>query len=152
MKVEKIIKTTESTELDIIGATLLTVDEVKALPVSVRRATSSWWLRSATNFIDFAAFVDGEDGDVDAIGIPVSSEYGVRPALQFNLKSSNLKTGDKFKALGYVWDVISENKALCADVIGYSAFREDWQSESANDYEKSDIKKYVDNWFESVKE
>lgn len=42
--------------------------------------------------------------------------------------------------------------ALCDNIIGKCVFREDWKAKEANEYEASDVKKYVDKWFNELKE
>jgi len=64
-----------------------------------------------------------------------------------DLESSNLKIGDEFTFGGKHFRIISDNLAFCIEDIGLRTFREDWQAENANDYDASDIKKYVDEWF-----
>ena len=144
MKVKKIITVTESVDFDIVSATLLTVEEAKQLPQEILTAAhDSWWLRSPGDEDRYAACVFGahvyDDGEY------VDMKLGVRPVITF--KSSDLEVGDKFIAFGYEWTVVFPNKALCDDVIGRSAFREDWQMSDANNYEKSDIKEHIDYWF-----
>lgn len=144
MKVKKI--TTKSIDFDAVGATLLTVEEAKQLPDEVLNAVhDSWWLRSPGRYVKYAACVFGVNGRVFDFGDFVYKELGVRPVIIF--KSSDLEVGDKFIAFGYKWTVVFPNKALCNDIIRYSAFHKDCQASDANVYEKSDIKEYVDCWF-----
>lgn len=146
MKVKKIITATKNVDFDIVSATLLTVEEAKQLPQEILTAAhDSWWLCSPGDEDRYAACVFGEDAHIYGDGEYVDMKLGVRPAIIF--KSSELEVGDKFKAFDYEWTVISSNMALCNDVIGRSCFRIEWQFADANVYEKSDIKKYVDNWF-----
>ena len=151
MQIDKLIISKEPIELEIDGVTLLTVEEAKALTDKQRYQTASWWLRSPGNNDYNAAFVVGGSGFVYVFGIIVDKEFGVRPALQIsNLTSLNFEIGDKFDFANYTWTVISEDKALCDDIIDNSAFRKDWKAKDANDYEKSDIKKYLENWWEEM--
>lgn len=148
IRADKLITSKESIELEIDGVTLLTTEEAKALPREQIKIGDDWWLRSPGYNVNNAAFVDGEAGFVYDYGYNVSKEFGVRPALQIsNLQSSNLEIGDRFDFADYSWTVIAEDKALCDDIIGYSAFRKDWKAKDANDYEKSDIKKYLEDWW-----
>lgn len=73
--------------------------------------------------------------------------FGVRPALQIpDLESFNLRIGDRFILVGEQWVVISKDKALCDRIIGKMPFREDWKAPDANDYEKSDVKIWLEKW------
>ena len=132
-----------------------------------------WWLRSpgggggwvrdeflsdgySPEEIDqmFAAYVNLV-GSVRYVGYNVCNDIGcVRPALILsNLKSSNLKSieelgvGEHFEFGGYTFTVISNKYALCDEAIDEMAFREDYEAKDANVYEKSDVKKFLDNWF-----
>ena len=91
-------------------------------------------------------FVDG-DGFVNDYGDNVYSKYGVRPALKIrNLKSSNLKIKDQFEMAGYRWTVISDEYAICNDIVGETCFRRDWRAKDVNVYEASDIKMWLADW------
>ena len=151
MNAEKIITTTEPIDIDIQGITLLSVEEVEQLPDEMRTATETWWLRSPGDIDDGAADVFGDDGDVNVYGNYVRNTLGVRPALIIsNLESSNLEEGDKIQYRGYAWTVILGKYALCDSIIAQKQFREDWKADDANDYEKSDVKKYIEDWLKEV--
>ena len=141
---------TEPTELEITGITLLSKEEYEAHQDLICLKNDCWWLRSPySNDVNDAGFVD-DYGYLDIYNVG-DSIVGVSPALQIcNLESSNLEIGDKFKLKGYTWTVISENLAQCDGIIGYSPFRRDWKAKDANVYEKSDVKKYVEKWWEKT--
>ena len=137
MKVEKIIKSTIEYDIDILGATLLTVDEAEQLPGRLRAYDEFWWVRSSGRRSSRIA----------------NARYTVRPVLIIsNLESSNFQIGDTLKFGDREFEIISDDKAFCLTDIGTTWFREDSEADDANDYEKSDVKKYVDNWFKKVKE
>lgn len=151
MKVNKIIKSTVEEELKITGATLLSIEEVeKYLTINERVYCHWWWLRSPGHDIDYTAIVSF-GGGVYYYGYYVHNRYVcVRPALQIkNLKSSNLKIGDIFKINDFEFKIISENLAwMYKQDIGCYAFNEDY--EKGNNYETSDVKNFVDNWYETL--
>lgn len=139
--------------LEITGATLLSVEEAKQLDKEILKASNSWWLGSRGYNVNNAACVYGDNGYVDDIGNNVEYSFGVRPALIIsNLESSSLKIGDSITFGDHDFTIISDKHALCDDIIGRCAFREDWKAKDANDYEASDVKKYVDDWFTRIKE
>lgn len=77
----------------------------------------------------------------------------VRPALKIsNLALSNLSIKDKFIFSGKTFTVISKDYALCDESIGNCPFRKDWGAKDANVYEASDVKKFVDEWFDAESE
>ena len=145
---------TDDVNLDITGATLLSIEEAGQLPLELRKYNNWWWLRSPGKDYDFAASVNTL-GTVLYNGDAISSSSdAVRPALQIkNTQSSNLQVGDKFEFGGKEFKVISYNLAFCVTDIGKCCFRKDWKAADSNDYEKSDVKKFVDEWFnQSVQE
>ena len=149
MIVEKVITTTQATtqaDVDITEITLLSVEEAEKLDEDTRYIGDPWWLRSPGDFDDFAAIVN-PNGVVYADGSYVDSTYGVRPALTIsNLQASNLRIGDQFILADEQWTVIGKDKALCDDIVGRAPFRKAWKAPDANDYEKSDVKRWLKKW------
>lgn len=154
MKVKKIITSTVELELDITGATLLTKEEAEQLPKRLREYHDYWWwlkLPLPGPYHNHTAVVD-VDGCVYYYGELVDFDNAVRPALVIsNLKSSEFKIGDKFEFGDKEFEIISDNRALCLTDIGRCAFRDDQDAEDASIYEKSDVKKFIDGWFEKAK-
>lgn len=146
-KVVKIVVVHEPCEIEITGATLLTVKEASdLLTVEDRACGSWWWCRSPGVYKDLAVDVD-DDGNVHDFGGFVNGDCaGVRPALQIaNLECSNLEIGDKFCFGNEYFKVISANLALCDSIVGHTRF-----DEKSNDYKNSEIKTYVDAWFNEL--
>ncbi len=138
----------------IMGATLLSVEDAKNLDEEILKADTDWWLGSHGFFPCYAACVYGVIGDVNDVGEVVGNNYGVRPALEiskFSL-SYGYKIGDSVYFGGHSFTIISDTRALCDDVIGKCAFRKDSEAENANEYDASDIKRYVETWFKKAKE
>lgn len=125
-------------------ADLLTVEEVEKLPKSLLRHHGWWWLQSPGYNSHYAAYVrnDGlvsiNDGEIN------SDNNDVRPALRIT-NLNDYKVGDDFKFGGKWFRIVDENTALCLDNIGVQEF-----DEKSNDYEKSEIKQFVDDWFDSA--
>lgn len=152
MKVKKIVRKTEETELDIICSTLLSINEVEKVPLKLRVYDEWWWLRSPGHYQDCASTVR-DVGSPYFVGYFVcSDDVCVRPALKIsNLGSSGLEIGDVFVFGGKEFEIISEDIAFCLSDIGNHCFRYDFRADNANDYEASDVKRYVDEWFEKAK-
>lgn len=142
---EEVIRQIKEAELEITEITLLSVKEADSLLTKEQRFIGSWWwLRSPGRYPDRAAYVSS-GGNISAYGNYVRSNYGViRPALRFS--NSNLVWGDSFEAGCEQWLVIDDGLALCESIVGKSPFRTDYNASDANDYEKSDVKKWLDNW------
>lgn len=151
MKIKRMIEIED--ELNITGATLLSVEEAANLPVRLGKYDCWWWLRSPGFKQYHSAFVY-KSSVIDYGGEYTSNIFGrVRPALIFsNTESSNFKIGDCFSFDGKEFEIISDNLAFCKSDIGHSCFRLDYKAHNANNYEVSDIKKFVDNWFRKAKE
>lgn len=129
-----------------IECDLLDIREVKKVPVNIRSYSGEWWLRSPGYNSILAAFVYF-DGSVSNFGDCVYLDYfAVRPALHIsNLDSFNLQIyKDSIKVFDKYWVYIGNNKVLLrGEPVTKMAFRQDWKAEDANVYEKSDIKKYL---------
>lgn len=135
-------------DITVTEARLLTKEEAEALPERLIRYPDWWWTKSAWDgiFAIAAWIVYGNSSSVDYSRIDLWRD--VRPALIF--ESKDLKVGNKFLFGGKEFEVIKEGLAFCTTDIGKCAFRKDWKAEDANQYEASDVKKYVDKWFEEA--
>lgn len=132
-----------------VSAALLSIDEYEKHKEKIPQIKENWWLRSPGNLDDLAACVRGANGDVYDNGTHVTHEFGVRPALR--ISNPEFETGHKFTFGEQTFTYLGEGLALCDDIVGKCAFREDWEASDANDYEASDVKKYVEDWFEKAK-
>lgn len=145
MKAEKII--TENIDLKVEKTTLLSGGEYVKYKDVIPLWDEWWWLCSTGSRPTNASSV-GPYGSIDYCGVCDSGVY-VRPALIIsNLKSYDLSVGDKFKAVSHTWTVISDNIALCDGNIGKHCFNSNPKKENSNDYETSDVKKYINEWAE----
>lgn len=134
--------------LKVTGITLLSVEEYEKAMEYIPMVYGWWWLRSPGLYNNRAAGVI-TDGSVYMYGFSVDmATHIVRPALLIsNLDSLNLKPGDRIIDFYYFdWTVIPGNMVLCDTGIGQHCFREDWMVSGANDYEKSDVKKWLEDW------
>lgn len=139
------------TEVEITEATLLSVEEAKALPQRLKSYKDYWWLRSPGYLHNLAASV-GWDGSVYHGGsLVINGGFYVRPALKLvDPESSGLMVGDRFEFGNAKFEVVSDSLAFCTGNIGRRAFRKNWKAGRANVYEASDIKKFVDEWFNNA--
>lgn len=148
MKIERKIREEVIESLKVIGITLLSVEEYMAAKAHIMPINGWWWLRSPGDISRRAASVFAYGG-VSTYGGRVDDPGSVvRPALLIqNLNFFKLKPGDRI--LNYAkhgWTVISDTMALCDDGIGKHCFHEDWEAQDANDYEKSDVKRFLESW------
>lgn len=148
MRIERKIREEVDESIKVAGVTLLSVDEYETAKEYIPPIKGWWWLRSPGDYRYYAAYVH-RDGRVLTHGNNVYGAGGVvRPALSIsNLDSLNLKSGDRLiDFCGFDWTVISARLAICDTGIGTHCFQEDWRAPDANDYEKSDVKNYLESW------
>jgi len=146
MVVEKQVISTEKVEVPIYGIKLLSIEEYQENRDMICILDGWWWLSSTGYGQSDAAYVYYDSSSCDYY---FTSGIGyVRPALIGNFKSSNLKRGDKIEVAGYTWTVLDNELALCDKGVGRTCFRKDWEANNANDYDASDIKKWLHDWAE----
>ena len=133
--------------IEISEITLLSIEEYEAAQKNIPVIPEWWWLRSPGGYDARAAGVS-IGGSVDDFGNYVNFNYFcVRPALRIsNLACFNLHAKDTIRLAGKNWTVISEDLILCDESVGNCSFRKDYQAPDANVYEKSDVKKWLENW------
>lgn len=146
MIVKKYVVKEEDANVTFYGITLLSKEEYLEHTNLISNNANWWWLRSPYICHNLAEYVN-DDGSlgynyVDGVG------GSVRPVLIGNLKSSNLERGTKFKLAEHTWTVLNDELALCDESIGRTYFRKDWKADDANNYDTSDIKKWLYNWAE----
>ena len=146
-KVKALLPDGQEAELEVTEVTLLSVDEAKRIPKRLLKNRDCWWLRSPGGRGYDAAFVFGDDGIVGGLGNYVGFAFGVRPALRVrNLGSFNLPIESTVSINGHEYYVTSGDMLLSKEGIGECSFRDNWRAPDANVYEKSDVKKYIDDW------
>lgn len=136
----------EPVEIEIEEITLLTAEEyVDAKDVILHRY-ESWWLRSPGLCRGRVAYV-GIDGGLYDRNVANYENLYVRPVLKVkDLESSGLEISDRFEIASRLCSVISPRLILFDDFVGKTAFRKDVNAKDANDYEQSDVKKWLEKW------
>lgn len=132
--------------LDITEIRLLTADEYKNYKEYIKNLGHWWWLQSPGSAKNRVLSVCGGGGLLYEYGSYVDRESGwVRPVLRISNLTHFIR-GDNLVIANRDWTVISRDLVLSDEPIGEYAFREDWKAEDANDYNASDVKKYLENW------
>ena len=127
--------------------TLLSVEEYKEHQDVIHSVRTPWWLRSP-GYDTYRAVTVLRNGSVHYYGDSVyRSDFAVRPALKLGT-TRGLNVGTVFELAGQKWTLIDDNLAICNGSVGQTYFRDDVEALDANDYEKSDIKKWLANWAE----
>lgn len=127
--------------------TLLSKEEYFKNKDNIELIDDWWWLRSPSKYNEYVSIVFRR-GDLNLAHVDLAN-CSVRQALI--LESANLCIGDKFKFYGHNWTMISKRHALCDEPFCHMAFREYWAAKNSNIYEASDIKIYLDNEWEKMK-
>ena len=138
-------------EIKILGATLLSEEEYKSNNDLIKYSGGDWWLRTPETYYTYDS--DNYCGNVLIVlssgGIDIANtscpEFEVVPSLI--LQNKTLPIGSKLTYAGQTFTVLRNGLALCDKRVCQMAFRKDWESPYANDYDASDVKKWVDSWF-----
>lgn len=143
-------------DVKILRATLLSAREsLTLLTDDDREYKGWWWLRSPCYGASKAPAVNSH-GVAYSRGLPVHYISGyVRPALIGEFNVPNCTIGDKFVFGNLTFKIISDNLAFCLGDIGQYLFYDDLKSgrnnfDDVNDYETSDIKQFVNEWFDTT--
>lgn len=142
------------TELDTVtslpnikGITLLSLEEYEELKANIPPLDDHWWLRSPGKSSDTACSAYNMGFCDTTFKTYVNLDVlAARPALI--VESSELKVGDKFQLGNHNFTMISDKYALCDNSVGHCCFRGDKKAGNANDYEASDVKKFIEDWLE----
>lgn len=126
--------------------TLLDTEEYKRSADKILPIEGWWWLRSPGPYNDKAMCV-GQNGStpysIKSMTVDID-DIGVRPAMRFDARSAELKTGDKLDFGGYQWTVIDSGLALCDESVCEMPFCKNYKKADANVYETSDIKTHLE--------
>jgi len=129
---------------DIEGITMLSVEEARKLPQWILADGNRWWLRSSGRDRYDAAGICG-DGSILSLGRPIRDAGAyVRPAIKINVRPYlPLMIGETVLILGRLAQFVGNDAVLLCESIGCHRF-----DEKCNDYEKSEIKVYLEGWLD----
>ena len=139
------VKKTIWSDVSFSGIKLLSLEEFQRLKGNIPLLRDWWWLSSPGICEGLAAIVN-IDGTDDPYGDNVDSKAAVRPVLLIP-DTKGLDIGDTLTVANRTWTYIGDGYALCDSRIGNECFRENWRGKDTNDYEKSDIKVFIENWY-----
>ena len=122
---------------------LLSIEEYEKYKNVIPRINSWWWLRSP-GYGSFSIAIVNSVGSVDDFGYFVDRDiYGVRPALC--LESDDLPIiGTRKNYFDFPWVLIDKDLWIAEVPVGFWRF-----DEKSNDYEKSEIRKKLIEWYDS---
>ena len=130
---------------------LLSRDEYEKYKSFIPTIKCWWWLRSPGGLYEDAAIVLG-DGyadphlSFDYDNIIYDGSGAVRPALRFYPLLSQ-KAGDRLIKYDFPWIYLGDELAIAEVPIAFRRF-----DEEGNDYETSEVRKFLLEWTESREE
>ena len=128
---------------------LLSIEEYEKYKDKIPQINCLWWLRSPGYCQPYASYVGKFDG-FPARGCGVSSiERSVRPAVRYDLINSySIGWIDalNFFYCGIAWRIIDKDIAIAKEPISIHRF-----DEKSNDYENSEIRKFLLDWHKKTK-
>lgn len=132
--------------LSVADISIPTLEEVKTLSQKAICYSMDWWTR--TPYKDTHLCTVDYDGMIfEDIGGSITERCGVRPVITIdNFNSFNFLIDDKILIDGKEYIVIGNNKIFYCDDSIAKQF-----DQSTNIYEKSELKQFVDNWFENIR-
>lgn len=130
---------------DVISSDLLSVEETENIPTWILANGEWWWLRSP-GYNSYHAVIIHSNGYIYNIGRDIDYyTVEVRPALKV-LNLSELEIGETVKVFNRMAQYIGNGKVLLCESIFKSRF-----DEESNNYETSEVKYKLDEWFEQIK-
>ena len=85
--------------------------------------------------------------------MPTDARAAIFPTLRFepNENDRRMLRRNWFFWAGHTWRLINENTAVCSEGFNCSIpFRKEWNAPDARDYEKSDAKKWLEDWVDEA--
>ena len=132
---------------DITGITLLSRKEYDGCSEFIPDMDGWWWLRDHNSKLTgFVNIIDWNKPDAHG-SVQTMGGGLVRPVLLASPESCTLTCGEKRKAFGYNWTVISDHMLLCDEEIDQRPFNDPDNKKDVPDYDTSDIKAFLDDWF-----
>jgi len=154
IKVERSINTCRPNDVlffsdcvDILRADLLTKEDLSRVPLSIKQYRKNWWVNIPDENNPLKVKV--REGNGFAVSTKtVNRFFAVRPVLRIDAsKSRYIKRGDVFTFGGKRFYFAYGALAFCLEDIGDFAFNLHMRASTAQDYNNSDIKQWIDNWF-----
>lgn len=119
---------------------LLSIEEYKKYRDLIPKIHSLWWLRSPGNLSQYVAHVDVSGSVYDNGNVVNYGIEAVRPAIKFNPLLS-LRLGDRFIKYDFPWVYLGDCLAIAEVPIAFRRF-----DKEGNDYETSEVRKFLFEW------
>ena len=135
--------------------TLPSKDEIEKWSEFIPSESKWYWLRTSGKEPGVAD-IAGKNNKINGYGDEVDNKNGVRPLVMFDTDGFEPMLGAKLIKNEVTYTVISSGVMIADKIVGSTHFCASKDSEESNDYVKSDVKTWLEDWagqeFGAVKE
>ena len=135
--------------------TLPSKDEIEKWSEFIPSESKWYWLRTSGKEPGVAD-IAGKNNKINGYGDEVDNKNGVRPLVMFDTDGFEPMPGAKLIKNEVTYTVISSGVMIADKIVGSTHFCASKDSEESNDYVKSDVKVWLEDWagqeFGAVKE
>ncbi|MBQ5934178.1 MAG: hypothetical protein IJL55_10775 [Lachnospiraceae bacterium] len=135
--------------------TLPSKDEIEKWSEFIPSESKWYWLRTSGKEPGVAD-IAGKNNKINGYGDEVDNKNGVRPLVMFDTDGFEPMPGAKLIKNEVTYTVISSGVMIADKIVGSTHFCASKDSEESNDYVKSDVKAWLEDWagqeFGAVKE
>ncbi|MBR3484055.1 MAG: hypothetical protein IKH42_05250, partial [Lachnospiraceae bacterium] len=135
--------------------TLPSKDEIEKWSEFIPSENKWYWLRTSGKEPGVAD-IAGKNNKINGYGDEVDNKNGVRPLVMFDTDGFEPMPGAKLIKNEVTYTVISSGVMIADKIVGSTHFCASKDSEESNDYVKSDVKAWLEDWagqeFGAVKE
>lgn len=149
IKVKSITLLSKEDVMDLTEKTFTGGGPIPKNILELHDGSSEYWLSTAgTRNYNYVMTVTSDTGKIFVPGDFVDASCAIRPVLIVSNLMSRYSIGDtvEFGDSDLTYTVISKNKVLANFSLGQMPFRRAYAAGDANDYEKSDIKEWLEYW------
>ncbi|MCR4993244.1 MAG: hypothetical protein K6A45_09395 [Lachnospiraceae bacterium] len=125
--------------------TLPSREEITKWSAFIPSENKWYWLRTAGGE-QGVADIAGKGNKINGYGDEVDNKNGVRPLICFDTDGFEVMPGAKLIKNDVTYTVISSGVMISDKIVGSTHFCGSKDSEEANDFAKSDVKVWLDDW------
>ena len=125
--------------------TLPSREEITKWSAFIPSENKWYWLRTAGGE-QGVADIAGKGNKINGYGDEVDNKNGVRPLICFDTDGFEVMPGAKLIKNDVTYTVISSGVMISDKIVGSTHFSASKDSEEANDFAKSDVKVWLDDW------
>lgn len=125
--------------------TLPSKEEITKWSAFIPSENKWYWLRTACGE-QGVADIAGKGNKINGYGDEVDNKNGVRPLICFDTDGFEVLPGAKLIKNDVTYTVISSGVMIADKIVGSTHFCGSKDSDEANDFAKSDVKVWLDDW------